>query len=62
MVIWSSAYPSPYSQVTFVAQVISSQKQTTNHVYIFDDGTGHMEGRKWIADSTNDDDSKEKET
>jgi len=47
-------------QITLVGQVISSQKQTTNHVYVFDDGTGRIEGRKWIADSSDDDDVKEK--
>jgi replication factor A2 len=43
-------------QITLVGQVISSQKQTTNHVYVFDDGTGSIEGRKWIADSSDGDD------
>ncbi|KAF9484720.1 replication protein A, subunit RPA32 [Pholiota conissans] len=43
-------------QVTIVAQVVSIQKQTTNSVYLLDDGTGKIEARHWV-DSASDDDS-----
>ncbi|KAI0082629.1 replication protein A, subunit RPA32 [Panus rudis PR-1116 ss-1] len=39
------------AQVTLVAQVMSIQKQTTNVVYLIDDGTGRIEARHWV-DST----------
>ncbi|KAI0273735.1 hypothetical protein BC834DRAFT_225016 [Gloeopeniophorella convolvens] len=38
---------SEIGQVTLVAHVISVQKQTTNSVYVLDDGTGRLEARHW---------------
>ncbi|KAF8201721.1 hypothetical protein BJ912DRAFT_514297 [Pholiota molesta] len=43
-------------QVTIIGHVVSIQKQTTNSVYMLDDGTGRMEARHWV-DSASDDDS-----
>ncbi|KAI0065399.1 replication protein A, subunit RPA32 [Artomyces pyxidatus] len=38
-------------QVTVVAQIVSIQNQTTNNVYVLDDGGGRIEARHW-SDST----------
>ena len=40
--------------MTIVGQVISVQKQATNHVFTIDDGTGSIEARRWIASSDED--------
>lgn len=35
-------------QVSIIGQVVSVQKQTTNSVYVLDDGTGSLEARQWV--------------
>jgi len=35
-------------QVSIIGQVASVQKQTTNSVYVLDDGTGSLEARQWV--------------
>ncbi|KAF5330919.1 hypothetical protein D9619_005432 [Psilocybe cf. subviscida] len=45
-------------QVSIVAQVVSIQKQTTNCVYILDDGSGQVEARHWVDSSSDEDGSK----
>ncbi|KDR81675.1 hypothetical protein GALMADRAFT_239789 [Galerina marginata CBS 339.88] len=45
-------------QVTIVGQVVSVQRQTTNCVYIVEDGTGKIEARHWIDSSSDEDASK----
>ncbi|KAH9484363.1 Replication factor A protein 2 [Psilocybe cubensis] len=45
-------------QITVVGQVVSIQKQTTNCVYMIDDGTGKMEARHWVDNSNEDDSSR----
>ncbi|KAF8965268.1 hypothetical protein BDZ97DRAFT_799072 [Flammula alnicola] len=45
-------------QVTIVGQVVSIQKQTTNSVYLVDDGTGRIEARHWVDSSSDEDGSK----
>ncbi|PPR03617.1 hypothetical protein CVT24_007733 [Panaeolus cyanescens] len=39
-------------QVTVVAHVVSMQTQTTNTVYVLEDGTGQIEARHWIDEGT----------
>ncbi|KAF9535278.1 hypothetical protein CPB83DRAFT_1641 [Crepidotus variabilis] len=41
-------------QVTVVGQVVSIQRQPTNHVFQLDDGTGLIEARRWIASTDED--------
>jgi len=43
------------AQITVVAQVMSIQKQTTNSLYLLEDGSGRIEARHWV-DSTMEDD------
>ncbi|PPQ87992.1 hypothetical protein CVT25_001071 [Psilocybe cyanescens] len=45
-------------QATVVGQVVSVQKQTTNFVYMVDDGTGKMEARHWVDNSNEDESTK----
>ncbi|KAI8998628.1 replication protein A subunit RPA32 [Trametes punicea] len=35
-------------QVTTIAQVLSVQPQTTNYIYLLNDGTANMEARQWV--------------
>ena len=37
--------------------MISITKQTTNSVYFLDDGTGRLEGRLWLENSNDDDET-----
>ncbi|KAI0374901.1 replication protein A subunit RPA32 [Pilatotrama ljubarskyi] len=39
-------------QVTAVAQVLSVQPQTTNYIYLLNDGTANMEARQWVDANT----------
>ncbi|KAL1947910.1 hypothetical protein VTO73DRAFT_13634 [Trametes versicolor] len=41
-------------QVTVVAQVLSIQPQTTNCIYLLNDGTANMEARQWVDANTDD--------
>ncbi len=36
-----------------VAQVITMQQHTTNHIYSVDDGTGRVEARHWVGTTGN---------
>lgn len=45
------------SKVTVVAHVLSVQAQTTNCVYLLDDGTAQFEARQWV-DANNEEDGK----
>lgn len=39
------------TQVAVVAHVVSMQTQTTNTVYVLEDGTGQIEARHWIDEN-----------
>ncbi|KAI0362110.1 replication protein A subunit RPA32 [Trametes cingulata] len=41
-------------QVTTVAQVLSVQPQTTNYIYLLNDGTANMEARQWVEANADD--------
>ncbi len=47
----------PLCKVTVVAHVLSVQAQTTNCVYLLDDGTAQFEARQWV-DANNEEDGK----
>lgn len=40
--------------MTVVAQVLSIQPQTTNCIYLLNDGTANMEARQWVDANTDD--------
>ncbi|KAI0306473.1 replication protein A subunit RPA32 [Multifurca ochricompacta] len=46
-------------QVTLVAHVVSVQKQTTNSIYMLDDGTGILEARHWSDSISQDEESRD---
>ncbi|KAI1795870.1 replication protein A subunit RPA32 [Ganoderma leucocontextum] len=46
-------------QVTVVAHVLSAQAQTTNCVYLLDDGTAQFEARQWVDANNEGDDKRE---
>lgn len=54
--ILSLPFRPPY-KVTVVAHVLSVQAQTTNCVYLLDDGTAQFEARKWV-DANNEEEGK----
>ncbi|KAI6150447.1 replication protein A subunit RPA32 [Pisolithus tinctorius] len=45
-------------QVTIVAHIVSVQAQATNSQYILDDGSGHIEARRWKDSSVEDESEK----
>lgn len=45
-------------QVTVVAHIISVQSQATNNQYVLNDGTGHIEARRWVDSSVEEDSDK----
>jgi replication factor A2 len=43
-----------------VGHVVSVQLQTTNHVYMIEDGLGRVEARHWVGSSGNTEQEMEK--